>query len=95
LLQSGFSSTNVVDFEKGMTYFCRISIFAVKNTQKYLVFDPSEIYPYSVRPNYASMDSTNCEGEIMGSNSVLRVRVSDKLELARASGSKSSSGGPQ
>jgi hypothetical protein len=26
-----------------MAYFCRISIFAVKNTQKYLVFDPSEI----------------------------------------------------
>jgi hypothetical protein len=57
LFQSGFSSTNVVDFEKGMTYFCRISIFAVKNTQKYLVFDPSEKHPYSVCPNYAGSHS--------------------------------------
>jgi hypothetical protein len=40
-LSVSFQSTNVVDFEQGMTYFCRISIFAIKNTKKYLVFDSS------------------------------------------------------
>jgi hypothetical protein len=44
-------------FKKGMTYFCRVCIFAVKITQKYLLFDPFKKDPYSVCPNYAFRNS--------------------------------------
>jgi hypothetical protein len=42
----------------------------------------------------SSLDSTNCEGEKMDQIQSQEF-VSNELELAKASGSKSSSGGPQ
>jgi hypothetical protein len=44
-----------------MTYFCRISIFAVKNTQNYLVFDPlkNTRMPYVQTMNRGNLNTGN------------------------------------
>jgi hypothetical protein len=59
-----------------MTYFCRISIFAVKNTRKYLVFDPlkNTRMPYvrTMRLSHHYKDAV-CTQSALGAKEITRV----------------------